>query len=145
MRIPMKVDYGVRALVELALHYGERTVQTSEIAAKQRIPEAYLDQLLTSLHKSGIIRSRRGPHGGHALVKNPTEIDLGEVMVTLEGTSPPLDCFIWPDECMLSGSCAQRDVWREVEEAVHHVLKSTSIADLAQRQYQAVGTVTSQI
>ncbi len=145
MRIPMKVDYGVRALVELALHYGERTVQTAEIAAKQHIPEAYLDQLLTSLHKAGITRSRRGPQGGHTLVKDPREIDLATVMATLEGTSPPLDCFLWPDECTLSGMCAQRDVWREVEEAVQRVLRSTSIADLAQRQYHMVGAVTTPI
>ena len=112
MRIPMKVDYGVRALVELALHYGESPTQTAAIAAKQRIPEAYLDQLLTTLHKAGFIRSRRGPHGGHSLVIDPAEIDLGTVVATLAGTSPPLDCFIWPDECLLSSTCAQREIWQ---------------------------------
>ena len=61
MRVAMKVDYGVRALVELAARYGDGPVRTSEIASKQAIPEAYLDQLLTSLHKFGLIRSRRGP------------------------------------------------------------------------------------
>ena len=49
MKIPMRVDYGVRALVELALHYGDGPVQTAEIAAKQGIPVAYLDQLMASL------------------------------------------------------------------------------------------------
>ena len=65
MRIPMKVDYGVRALVELALHHGEGPLQTAEIAASQEIPEAYLDQLMTTLHKFGFVVSRRGPQGGH--------------------------------------------------------------------------------
>ena len=85
MKIPMKVDYGVRALVELAGHYGERPLQTAEIASRQAIPEAYLDQLLTTLHKFGLIRSRRGPQGGHTLAKDPMDIDLGMVMATLEG------------------------------------------------------------
>ena len=143
MRIPMKVDYGVRALVELALHYGEKPTQTSQIAAKQRIPEAYLDQLLTTLHRAGLIRSRRGPHGGHSLVRDPAEIDLSTVVATLEGTSPPLDCFIWPDECLLSSTCAQRDVWQEVEETIQRVLSSTSIGDLAQRQYHTTYQVAS--
>ncbi len=64
MRIPMRLDYGVRALVELTLHYGEGMVQTAEIAAKQGIPEAYLDQLMTTLHKCGFVLSRRGPRVG---------------------------------------------------------------------------------
>ena len=63
MRIPMKVDYGVRALVELAAHYGEGRLHTSEIAYKQGIPEAYLEQLLTTLQKAGFVDSRRGPRG----------------------------------------------------------------------------------
>ena len=61
MKIPMRVDYGVRALVELALHYGEGPIQTAEIAAKQGIPEAYLDQLMASLNKFGFVSSRRVP------------------------------------------------------------------------------------
>ena len=136
MRIPMKVDYGVRALVELARHYGDGPVQTSEIAASQGIPPAYLDQLLATLHKLGYIRSRRGPQGGHMLAKVPAAIDLSSVMSSLEGPSPPLDCFQEPNECFLSSHCAQIDVWRAVDEAVHSLLSATSIGDLANRQYQ---------
>nr|MCS5654636.1 Rrf2 family transcriptional regulator [Dehalococcoidia bacterium] len=80
MKIPMKVDYGVRALVELALHYGEGHTQTAVIARQQGIPEAYLDQLMTSLNKFGFVQSRRGPQGGHSLAMNPKDIDLNMVM-----------------------------------------------------------------
>ena len=134
MRVPMKVDYGVRALVDLAEHQGEWPVQTAEIANRQYIPEPYLDQLLTTLHKFGFIRSRRGPQGGHTLAKAPADINLDMVMNTLEGTAAPLDCIEEPSECTLSSTCAQRDVWRTVEEAVQRVLSSTTIADLAHRQ-----------
>ena len=85
MRVPMKVDYGVRALVDLAVHHGGGLVQSPEIASRQGIPEAYLDQLLTTLHKFGFVMSRRGPTGGHALAKDPKEINLGMVMASLEG------------------------------------------------------------
>ena len=71
MRVPMKVDYGVRVLVELAAHYGEGSVQSAEIASKQCIPQAYLDQLLTTLHKFGFISSRRGPDGWSRLGEGP--------------------------------------------------------------------------
>jgi Rrf2 family protein len=134
MKIPMKVDYGVRALVELALHYGDGHVQTAVIAYKQGIPEAYLDQLMTTLHKFGFITSRRGPQGGHRLAMDPNEIKLSMVMATLDGHSSPLDCLINPDDCVFSDSCAQQEVWKSVEEAIRNVLSSISLADLARRQ-----------
>ncbi len=134
MRIPMKVDYGVRALVELALHYGEGPVQTAEIAYKQGIPEAYLDQLMTTLHKFGIVSSRRGPQGGHRLASDPSDINLAMVMRTLDGNSSPLDCLINPDDCVFSDSCAQQEVWKSVEEAIQQLLSNITLAELAQRQ-----------
>ncbi len=134
MKVPMKVDYGVRALVDLALNYGEGPVQTAEIAYRQGIPEAYLDQLMTILHKFGFIISRRGPQGGHRLAMDPSEIKLSMVMATLDGNSSPLDCLINPDDCVFSDSCAQQEVWKAVEEAIQNLLSSISLADLVQRQ-----------
>ena len=145
MRVPMKVDYGVRALVDMAARQSDGPLHTSDIASRQGIPEAYLDQLLTTLHKFGFIKSRRGPLGGHTLAKDPSEINLGMVMATLEGSTPALDCLTDPSECELSYNCAQRDVWRSVEEAVQEVLTSTTLADLAHRQNRPVGPGMYQI
>ena len=145
MRVPMKVDYGVRALVELASNHGDGPLHTSEIAARQGIPEAYLDQLLTTLHKFGFIRSRRGPLGGHVLAKDPSEINLGMVMTTLEGNTPVLDCLIEPDECSFSHTCAQRDIWKTVEDTVQNLLSATTVADLASRQNHLDGRGMYQI
>ena len=136
MRVPMKVDYGVRALVDLAQYDGEGPVQAAQIAARQGIPEAYLDQLMAILSKSGFVRSRRGPQGGHMLARLPDDITLNMVMDTLEGTAAALDCLDTPSECNLSDTCAQRGVWHSVEEAVQSVLSSTTISDLAHRQQQ---------
>ena len=140
MKIPMKVDYGVRALVELALHYGERQVQTAEIAYKQGIPEAYLDQLMTTLNKCGLVSSRRGPQGGHSLAMHPPDINLSMVMVTLDANTSPLDCLSQPLDCVFSESCAQQEVWQSVEDAVQNVLSNITLADLAQRQAHLVAT-----
>ena len=68
------------------------------------------------------------------MAKAPNEISLGMVVAGLEGTAAALDCITEPAECTLSNICAQRDVWRSVEDAVHSVLSSTTIADLANRQ-----------
>ena len=89
MKIPMRVDYGVRALVELAIHYGEGPVQTADIAAKQGIPESYLDQLMASLNRFGFVVSRRGPRGGHSLAMPPDDINLSMVMSKLDANSSP--------------------------------------------------------
>tara|TARA_B100000809_G_C14888050_1_gene441637 strand:- start:105 stop:533 length:429 start_codon:yes stop_codon:yes gene_type:complete len=139
MKIPMKVDYGVRALVELALHHGEGHIQTSVIAYKQGIPEAYLDQLMTSLNKFGFVASRRGPQGGHALAMNPKDIDLNMVMQSLDSSNSPLDCLINPHDCALSHSCAQQEVWKTVESAIRDVLTNITVADLAERQASLAG------
>ena len=139
----MKVDYGVRALVELAMHGGLRPLQTSEIAERQGIPEAYLDQLLSTMHKIGLINSRRGPHGGHFLAKDPKDINLGMVMATMEGNTPALACLIEPGNCIHSSHCAQRDVWRFLDEAINALLSATTVSDLAERQSHLATQVTS--
>ena len=109
-------------------------MQTADIAARQAIPEPYLDQLLTQLNKFGYIRSRRGPQGGHMLAMDPSNITLSVVMTTLEGNKPPRECIHEPNECTLGAQCAQREVWRTVEEAIQNVLSGITIADLAKRQ-----------
>ena len=136
----MKVDYGVRALVELAHHYGEGHIQTSDIASRQGIPEPYLEQLMVTLQKVGFIQSRRGPQGGHSLAIAPDSLDLGMVMDTLEGNGSPLDCFIYPNDCMFSESCAQQEIWKSVEDSIQNVLSNTTLANLVQRQKELSGS-----
>ena len=134
MRIPMKVDYGVRALMELASQYGQGQVQTADIAVKQGIPESYLEQLMAALSKEGLVERRRGPKGGHSLNMPPSEITLSMVMDTLEPNSSPLDCITSPEDCMFSVSCAQQEIWKSVEQSIHNVLSSITLENLTQRQ-----------
>jgi Rrf2 family protein len=134
MRVSTKGDYGVRALVELAQHYGEGPLQSAEIAARQEVPEPYLDQLLTNLRRAGFIRSVRGPQGGHTLIKNPKDVRLSQVMLALEGSLAPLACVDDPGACTKSGGCVQRDVWTRVRDATFDILESVSIADLAEKE-----------
>ena len=140
MKIPMRMDYGVRALVELAINYGDGPLQTAEIAAKQGIPEAYLDQLMASLNKFGFVTSRRGPRGGHSLASPPSDINLSMVMSKLDANSSPIDCLINPLDCVLSDSCAQQEVWQSVEDAIREVLSNITLADLADRQLSLTAT-----
>jgi Rrf2 family protein len=139
MKISMKGDYGIRALTELAHHYGQGPTQSAEIAARQHIPEPYLDQLLTTLRKAGFIRSTRGPQGGHELARPADSIQLSEVVVALEGTIAPISCLDESGNCNRLPGCVQRDVWEQVKESTERVLSATTIADLAERQRQQEG------
>ncbi len=136
MKVSTKGDYGVRALVELAHHFGQGPVQSAEIAARQEVPEPYLDQLLTTLRRAGFIRSVRGPQGGHALIREPHEVKLSEVMVALEGSLAPIACVDDPDACTKRGGCVQRDVWERVRDATREILDGVTIADLAEKERQ---------
>lgn len=133
MYIPVKVDYGVRALVDLALYAGDGTIRASEVAKRTAIPEPFLAQVLHSLNKGGLVRSQRGPNGGHALAMDPSEIHLSTVMKCLGAADTSMVCFDDSSRCVHVPSCAQREVWRSIDEAVHSILDTTTIADLAQR------------
>jgi Rrf2 family protein len=137
MRVSTKGDYGIRALVELAQHCGEGPVQSAEIARRQCIPEPYLDQLLTTLRRAGFIRSVRGPQGGHALLREPSDIRLSQVIEALEGSLSPIACL---DDgvCSKPGVCAQREVWEQVRRATLDILNGVTIADLAEKEREAV-------
>jgi Rrf2 family protein len=143
MRISTKGDYGLRALIELAHHFGEpRPVQSGEIASRQKIPESYLEQLMTVLRKSGFIRSVRGPQGGHALIREPSGIRVTEVIEALEGSLVLTDCLDESSACARNGGCAQSEMWRDVRDAILGILDNTTIADLAERDraLQPTGT-----
>lgn len=145
VRVSTKGDYGVRALIELAHHYGRGLVPCADIAARQGIPEPYLDQLLTAIRRAGFIRSVRGPQGGHALLRHPAEIRLAEVIEALEGPLSPIACLDNGD-CTKPGVCAQRDVWAEVRRATYAILNNVTIADLAVKERrQDDGSVTGRV
>jgi Rrf2 family protein len=134
MKVSTKGDYGIRALIELAHRYGEaKPLQSSEIAARQRVPESYLEQLLTTLRRAGFIRSVRGPQGGHALLRDPRSLRVSEVIEALEGPIMQVDCLDETSPCSHGPGCAQRDMWADVRSAILGVLDNTTIADLAER------------
>src|SRR5919202_4188635 len=140
MRLTMRSDYGAHAVIELALHYGQGPLQCAEIAARQKIPEAYLDQLLSSLKRVGIVRSQRGPHGGHELARDPRELTLGDVVTALEGPVVPHE-FVHEPAADAEGTdwwaaCAVRNAWLVAAEASQHVLDRTTNQDLLEQQVE---------
>src|SRR5437867_13151692 len=92
MKVSTRAEYGLRALIDLASHYGEGPVQTHQIAARQGLPEPYLNQLMTSLRRAGLATSKRGPAGGHVLARSPEAISPRAAFDALEGSTAPGWC-----------------------------------------------------
>ena len=133
MHIPIKVDYGVRALVDLAQQSSGKPVRAADIARRSVIPEPFLAQVLHALSKSGLVRSHRGPQGGHTLAMAPADINLRMVVESLGAAATTVGCLDDTWSCIHVPACAQRELWQSVEEAVFNILGATSIADLVER------------
>lgn len=134
VKLSMRSDYGVRAVIDLARRFGEGPVQSAEIAGREAIPEAYLEQLLTSLRKAGLVRSSRGPRGGHELARDPGTISVGEIVAALEGPLLSLDCLGEPDGDQASTATITRELWEDVADAANRILDTTTVATLVERQ-----------
>jgi len=138
MRVSTRGDYGLRALIELAGHYGQGPLQSSEIALRRHIPEQYLDQLLSLLRKAGFVRSTRGPGGGHELARPPHEICVKDVIEALEGSLSPVSWLdLPPEQTDHPHQCPQRELWEKVRKATEEILASYTIADLLDREPKA--------
>ncbi len=143
MHVSAKTDYGLRAVLELSLTYGQGTIQSGDIAVSQNIPESYLVQLLNQLRKSGLIRSVRGPRGGHELARRPEELTVGNVLDVLEG---PLDLLGKGEDRPASGSDELfREVWSDVESAIQSVVSSVTFAELSNRHQKRHSNITFRI
>jgi Rrf2 family transcriptional regulator, cysteine metabolism repressor len=128
MRVSSRTDYGVRALYELALHYGQGPIQSREIAARQGVPEAYLHQVLSALSRGGLVKSTRGPSGGHALARPPAEITLFDALDVLDG----IDMRSHPHRPN-EDSHPVHIVWHEVIHRTIEYLRSITLEDLVLR------------
>jgi Rrf2 family protein len=131
MRITAKVDYAVRATVELAAAPDERPVKAERIAAAQGIPLNFLENILSELRHAGIVRSHRGADGGFRLARDAEEIVVADIVRAVEG---PLATVRGqpPEECLYGGAAhALPRVWIAVRKNLRSVLEHVSVADIA--------------
>ncbi len=133
MRVSSRADYGVRALFDLAQRYGQGPTQSRDIAARQHVPEAYLHQVLGALNRAGLIRSTRGPLGGHELAREPSGINLWEVLRALDGP----DRRAHPHPETVDSADIVHEVWHELQCRADDFLRSVSLASLMERHRAA--------
>lgn len=133
MWVSTKAQYGMRALVELAMA-GDEAVSLRTIAQRQDLSHQYLEQIFSVLRRAGVVESVRGAHGGYRLARPTDQIDSLEVVQLLEGSIAPVACLDDHESCIRVGQCSTESLWKKVDFAVRKVLGSTTLADLvAQR------------
>ncbi|MGI8731118.1 MAG: RrF2 family transcriptional regulator [Solirubrobacteraceae bacterium] len=135
-----KAEYGVRLLIELGRQGRQQPVSLKAIADAESLPLAYLERIVALLKRAQLVESTRGAHGGYQLARPPEEIPMDEVVLALEGSLAPMECFV--DDRDESGrvlcshhddegrGCATKLLWTRVQIGVIKTLAQTTLAEL---------------
>jgi Rrf2 family protein len=127
-----KSEYALLALLELSPHYASgEPLQIRQIASQQSIPDRYLEQLLATLRRAGLVKSQRGARGGYILARDPWKITLYDVVSCIEGFEPQADP---PQVSDTPEALVIQDVWGEVRQAAEGVLQRYTLQDLVEKR-----------
>lgn len=131
MKLSTRGRYGLKAMFQLALHYGDGPIPLNQVAEKQGLSENYLEQLFSTLRKEGLLNSVRGAQGGYMLSREPNEITVGNILRALEGSMAPADCVMDDtSDCSRDDSCVTRLVWMKIKESIDEVIDSITLQDM---------------
>jgi len=135
MKLSKRGEYALRALQDLAAHYGDGPIPNKELAEHNNIPHRFLEQILITLKHARIVRSQKGSRGGYVLARPPDQITLAEVIRLLDGPLAPIPCAsetaFEPCGCPDMERCGLRRVMKRVRDVVAEMMEHTTLADLA--------------
>jgi len=133
VELSCKCEYAVLALLTLVEHYRQGDpLQIRQIAAQQHIPDRYLEQLLATLRRSGLVFSQRGARGGYLLARAPWKITLLEIINCIEGRESPVP--VSPNPNMTLEKVVVQEIWQEADQAANTVLQDCTLQDLCDRR-----------
>jgi Rrf2 family cysteine metabolism transcriptional repressor len=124
MRVTLKGDYALRAVFDLALQKSGKPIRIADIAKRQKIPQKFLELILSGLKQGGFVESRRGAEGGYLMARSPDTVTVGQVLRFVEGTRPGKQRHRHDSEGPLA------EMWRLVDDAVSSVVDRTTFAEL---------------
>ncbi len=137
MKLSLRGEYALRALLVLGLNYDQNVVRIQTISEHQNIPKRFLEQILNDLKSAGIVQSKRGAAGGYRLAKAPSQITLAVVVRHIEGALAPVSCvsenFYEKCSCPDESRCAIRSVMKEIREAIVAIAERVTVAELCDR------------
>jgi Rrf2 family protein len=133
MKLSTKGRYGLKAILDLAVHSSDGQVALKSIAERQGLSENYLEQLFASLKKAKLIQSVRGSQGGYLLGRSPEKISVGDILRALEGSMAPTECV--EENCTSTGccntdGCVTRSVWEKIRDGINNVIDNITLKEL---------------
>ena len=137
MRITTWAEYGLICALHLARRAEQGPITGRDIAAKERLPADYVEQILLRLRRAGIVRSTRGSRGGYVLDRAPTEITVRQVIQASELATFELHCVTHPvdeERCSVAHACSIRPVWQMLQRRIDDVLESVRLSDLLEAE-----------
>ncbi len=141
MRLSRRSEYGIRALVDLVRHDRSEPLALATLAGRNNLPPKFLEQIMSTLKRGGIVRTTLGARGGYELAIDPATVSVGRVIRMLDGALAPLSCvslrFYERCSCPDEAACALRDVMLDVRDAMLEILDHETLAQLAARHGRA--------
>ncbi len=137
--LSQKSQYALRGIFELAKCDKGAPATVAELAAAQSIPHRFLELIFNDLRQAGLVKSFRGPQGGHVLVKPPSEITVGEILRLTEGPIALVKCVSGSRDCPFVENCPFREVWDEAAGAMEEVFNRTTIQQLLDKSSASSG------
>ena len=139
MLVSQKCQYAIRAIFEMAKHYGEGTLKIADIAKAQAIPARFLEVILSELRQAGFVESRRGKAGGYFLAHPARELTVGQIIRFIEGPIAPVTCINEgsgdnAEKCPLTGSCVFLAMWERASRALSEVYDQTTFQNLVEEE-----------
>jgi Rrf2 family protein len=133
-----KSKYALKAMLRLSQEWGKGPLLIADIAQSEKIPKRFLELILLELKNLGVLRSKKGKHGGYTLNAPPWRISVGQVLRMLEGPLAPLPCvsktaYERCEECEDEATCGIRILMKEVRDATASILDSTTFEDVLHR------------
>ncbi|MCB4806675.1 Rrf2 family transcriptional regulator [Tamlana sp. 62-3] len=138
-----KTKYGLKALTFIVNSAGDNPVQVSAIAKNEQIPQKFLESILLTLRKAGVLGSKKGKHGGYYLRQDPADILMTEVMRVLEGPIAMVPCvslnyYEKCDDCVDEDTCSVHKLMIQVRDSALNVFRNTTLADLAVKKTENI-------
>ena len=120
MKISVKAEYALQAIFDLATQPGGEPIRIADIAKRQKIPQKFLELILSNLKQGGFVESRRGADGGYLLARVPSQLTVGDVIRHVDG----------PNQ-RRTGTLGIEEMWQRVDESINCILDTTNFQKLA--------------
>lgn len=139
MKISTKGRYAIRMMLDLAENYNSGYISLKDIADRQEISKKYLEQIVSLLNKSKLLKTNRGFQGGYSLIKEPKEYSLGEILRITEGDLAPVACLATKDnKCSRKNQCLTLPIWNELKKIICNYLDNITLQDILDNNNKSI-------